>query len=80
MNGSSNASVQNGEATVESTEGGSSPFHTTNSSSLSEAIRGYSVGRSDKVAFIEPRGLINTGNMCYMNSVGRICLNSNSLC
>lgn len=24
---------------------------------------------SDKVAFLEPRGLVNTGNMCYMNSV-----------
>ncbi|KAL4804820.1 hypothetical protein BDV18DRAFT_28041 [Aspergillus unguis] len=23
----------------------------------------------DKVSFIEPRGLVNTGNMCYMNSV-----------
>lgn len=23
----------------------------------------------DKVAFLEPRGLVNTGNMCYMNSV-----------
>lgn len=24
---------------------------------------------SDRVAFLEPRGLVNTGNMCYMNSV-----------
>lgn len=24
---------------------------------------------SDTIAFIEPRGLVNTGNMCYMNSV-----------
>jgi ubiquitin carboxyl-terminal hydrolase 10 len=24
---------------------------------------------SDKIAFLEPRGLVNTGNMCYMNSV-----------
>jgi hypothetical protein len=23
----------------------------------------------DKIAFLEPRGLVNTGNMCYMNSV-----------
>ena len=27
---------------------------------------------SDKVAFLEPRGLVNTGNMCYMNSVCRL--------
>jgi ubiquitin carboxyl-terminal hydrolase 10 len=25
----------------------------------------------DKIAFLEPRGLVNTGNMCYMNSVRR---------
>lgn len=24
---------------------------------------------SSKIAFVEPRGLVNTGNMCYMNSV-----------
>ena len=25
-----------------------------------------------KVAFLQPRGLVNTGNMCYMNSVSLI--------
>jgi ubiquitin carboxyl-terminal hydrolase 10 len=33
--------------------------------SLGEDVSQY----SDKIAFLEPRGLINTGNMCYMNSV-----------
>ncbi|KAF2400486.1 cysteine proteinase [Trichodelitschia bisporula] len=37
--------------------------------SLAEAIRAFSVGSNDKVSFLEPRGLVNTGNMCYMNSI-----------
>lgn len=36
-------------------------------SSLGEDVSRY----GDKVAFLEPRGLVNTGNMCYMNSVSR---------
>lgn len=36
--------------------------------SLGEDVTQY----SDKVAFLEPRGLVNTGNMCYMNSVLQI--------
>ncbi|CAL5872340.1 uncharacterized protein PFLUO_LOCUS6602 [Penicillium psychrofluorescens] len=37
-------------------------------SSLGEEVTQY----SDKIAFLEPRGLVNTGNMCYMNSVLQI--------
>ena len=40
--------------------------------SLADALSSYSVKESSnsaKVAFLEPRGLVNTGNMCYMNSV-----------
>lgn len=37
-------------------------------SSLGEDVSQY----SDKIAFLEPRGLVNTGNMCYMNSVLQI--------
>ncbi|KAL8829932.1 MAG: hypothetical protein Q9191_001725 [Dirinaria sp. TL-2023a] len=40
--------------------------------SLSEALSSYSVERANensRVAFLEPRGLVNTGNMCYMNSI-----------
>ena len=40
--------------------------------SLSEALSSYSVveaKENSRIAFLEPRGLVNTGNMCYMNSV-----------
>lgn len=40
---------------------------------LADALRQYSVQSDAKLAFLEPRGLVNTGNMCYMNSV---CSNS----
>lgn len=38
--------------------------------SMVEVLRNYRSGSdSNQVSFIEPRGLVNTGNMCYMNSV-----------
>ena len=42
------------------------------SNSLADVLASYSVEAEKKVAFIEPRGLVNTGNLCYMNSV-RFC-------
>ena len=39
------------------------------SSSLPDTLRTYDVGDAEKISFLEPRGLVNTGNMCYMNSV-----------
>ena len=45
--------------------------------SLVEALTSYSVkGNKEaaKIPFLEPRGLINTGNMCYMNSVSSTCV------
>ncbi|QIW99062.1 hypothetical protein AMS68_004580 [Peltaster fructicola] len=35
---------------------------------LAEALRQYVV-QSSQISFFEPRGLVNTGNMCYMNSI-----------
>ncbi|EPE35345.1 Cysteine proteinase [Glarea lozoyensis ATCC 20868] len=41
-----------------------------NTESLADALRSFSVESNDsKIAFLKPRGLVNTGNMCYMNSV-----------
>jgi len=45
---------------------------TSKAGSLADALGSYSVkdsSESAKIAFLEPRGLVNTGNMCYMNSV-----------
>ena len=47
-----------------------SSFGKSNAESLAEALRSFdAVSNDSKVAFLEPRGLVNTGNMCYMNSV-----------
>jgi ubiquitin carboxyl-terminal hydrolase 10 len=43
------------------------------SASLADALRQYSVQSDATLSFLEPRGLVNTGNMCYMNSVSRKC-------
>jgi ubiquitin carboxyl-terminal hydrolase 10 len=44
-------------------------FTASKSASLAEALKQYNVRDDVKLSFLEPRGLVNTGNMCYMNSV-----------
>lgn len=39
------------------------------SNTLADVLASFSVDSDKKVSFIEPRGLVNTGNLCYMNSV-----------
>lgn len=56
------SAVQNGAAPINGTS-------TSRAGSVAEAFRQYNVNDDEKVAFLEPRGLVNTGNMCYMNSV-----------
>ena len=44
----------------------------SNATNMAEAVRAFAVDSAEKVPFIMPRGLVNTGNMCYMNSVSSI--------
>ena len=42
----------------------------SNTENLADALVSFTAKTRDaKIAFLEPRGLVNTGNMCYMNSV-----------
>lgn len=50
----------------------SNGFNSSKVTSLAEILSAYKVDeiRNDtRVIFLQPRGLVNTGNMCYMNSV-----------
>ncbi|KAF2856494.1 ubiquitin carboxyl-terminal hydrolase-like protein 10 [Plenodomus tracheiphilus IPT5] len=46
----------------------------TKSNTLADVLASFSVDAEKKVAFIEPRGLVNTGNLCYMNSILQVLL------
>jgi ubiquitin carboxyl-terminal hydrolase 10 len=63
--GTSSSSTNNGGLATVTT------FGKSNSESLAETLKSFNaVSNDSKIAFLEPRGLVNTGNMCYMNSVG----------
>lgn len=47
-------------------------FAAPKNESLADAVLSFEVKKSndgEKISFLKPRGLVNTGNMCYMNSV-----------
>ncbi|KAF2757370.1 cysteine proteinase [Pseudovirgaria hyperparasitica] len=48
---------------------GSNGFPINKNATISDVLTAYTVESDNKVAFLEPRGLVNTGNMCYMNSI-----------
>ncbi|CAD6499409.1 BgTH12-03525 [Blumeria graminis f. sp. triticale] len=48
----------------------SSHVEHTDSKNLAEYLKSFNANTNDpKTKFLEPRGLVNTGNMCYMNSI-----------
>ena len=83
MNGASNSTpsattsgTPSSAAIVDGGLPGLGNFARTNASSLVDALQDYNVSNR-KLSFLEPRGLVNTGNMCYMNSVS---IGSNEHC
>lgn len=45
-------------------------FGAATNENLGDVLGGINVAEEpSKVSFLRPRGLVNTGNMCYMNSV-----------
>lgn len=49
-------------------------FSNPRTGSLADALGSFSIyggSEESRLSFLEPRGLVNTGNMCYMNAVSR---------
>lgn len=62
-------------STNSGTTGQTNGFAVSKAGSLSDVLSSFNVDSRDddiKVAFLEPRGLVNTGNMCYMNAVSML--------
>lgn len=66
---SKNSAVAAASSAVVNGTGPTNGAAPSRASTLAGALKQFNVDDNDKIAFLEPRGLVNTGNMCYMNSV-----------
>ncbi|KAK3307922.1 uncharacterized protein B0T15DRAFT_390329 [Chaetomium strumarium] len=70
VQGQTNGNAADGSAVI----AGAGSFAKANASSLAQVLQAYRPGVQDRLSFLEPRGLVNTGNMCYMNSVLQVLI------
>ncbi|KAL8873013.1 MAG: hypothetical protein Q9174_001461 [Haloplaca sp. 1 TL-2023] len=69
------SNVSAGTKVSEASLPGPNGYQHSKPASLVEALQTYDSNiENSRIAFIEPRGLVNTGNMCYMNSVLQILI------
>lgn len=69
LRGKSLGQVTGSPNSVASTGGSTNGSTIPKSVTVADALKTYSVENEAAISFLEPRGLVNTGNMCYMNSV-----------
>ncbi|KAH6697023.1 ubiquitin carboxyl-terminal hydrolase [Plectosphaerella plurivora] len=50
------------------------PAPAVNGNTVAAALQAYRVGQPERVKYIKPRGLVNSGNMCYMNSILQVLI------
>lgn len=80
LRGKSLGQVTESPNPVASTGGSTNGSTIPKSVTVADALKTYSVENEATISFLEPRGLVNTGNMCYMNSVSFCSVLTHAFC